>query len=181
MMTPAEEQHLESRERVIASLKEQLRESKVSLDSAMDSLRRQREASAGSLWFWQDDGQDNPESITCQVVVKPDRFRQLLAAESRLHTLTRATPENWGNEDMSAAPEGEMLRLYVRFNEHPTEDIPTGACAATIGFKDAAGWHIAGWCWHHDHFTEGKGTPVAWLPMLSTTPEHRSPIFEVMP
>lgn len=79
-------------------------------------------------------------------------------------------PENWGDENMDAAPEGEMLRLYVQFEEHPTDDVPGGACAATIGFKDSEGWHFAGWCWSHDHFTDGKGKPVAWLPMLSAHP-----------
>ena len=45
--------------------------------------------------------------------------------------------------------------------------------AATIGAcnddnvpdDQRAGWQFAGWCWSHDHFTEGKGTPVGWLPM----------------
>lgn len=84
-----------------------------------------------------------------------------------------APAENWGNTDMAAAPrDSTMLRLYVRFDENATDDLPEGACAATIGFNnfDNDGddtWHIAGWCWSHDHFTEGKGTPVAWLPMLS--------------
>ena len=26
-------------------------------------------------------------------------------------------------------------------------------------------WQMAGWCWSHDHFTEGNGTPVKWMPM----------------
>lgn len=79
--------------------------------------------------------------------------------------------ENWGNEDMEAAPEDELLRLYVQFDENPTEDIPEKACAPTIGFKDGNGcWRFAGWCWSHDVFTEGKGKPVAWLPLLSQPP-----------
>lgn len=75
---------------------------------------------------------------------------------------------------MDTAPrDGTMLRLLVQFDEHATED--TSAPAWTIGANefDANGndeWRFAGWCWTHDHFTEGKGTPVGWLPMLAAAP-----------
>jgi hypothetical protein len=77
---------------------------------------------------------------------------------------------------MDTAPrDGTMLRLLVKFDEHATED--TSAPAWTIGANefDANGndeWRFAGWCWTHDHFTEGKGTPVGWLPMLAAAPSH---------
>lgn len=69
---------------------------------------------------------------------------------------------------MSTAPrDGTMLRLLVRFTEHATADAEQ---AWTIGSNsfDANGddlWQFAGWCWTHDHFTEGKGEPIAWLPL----------------
>lgn len=71
--------------------------------------------------------------------------------------------------DMASAPrDGTMLRLLVQFEEHSTED---AAQAPTIGANnfDNDGedrWQFAGWCWSHDHFVEGKGVPVGWLPML---------------
>jgi len=78
-------------------------------------------------------------------------------------TLEQAMP-------MDTAPrDGTMLRLLVRFTEHATDDAEE---AWTIGSNsfDANGedvWQFAGWCWMHDHFTEGKGTPIGWLPMLA--------------
>src|SRR3569833_1514651 len=35
-----------------------------------------------------------------------------------------------------------------------------------IGFDDTGEdeWFLAGWCWSHDHFTAGRGVPVAWRP-----------------
>lgn len=74
---------------------------------------------------------------------------------------------NW--RDVDTAPrDGTMLRLLVRFEEHSTEDAEE---AATIGANnyDNDGedrWQFAGWCWDHDHFTEGKGEVVGWLPMM---------------
>lgn len=80
-----------------------------------------------------------------------------------------------GNEgvaprSMAGAPrDGRLLRLLVRFDENATDD---AAEAWTIGSNayEATGedeWKVAGWCWDHDHFTEGKGTPIGWLPLLS--------------
>lgn len=75
---------------------------------------------------------------------------------------------------MDTAPcDGTMVRLLVQFTEHATED--TAGPAWTIGARNDAnvgehewgGWQFAGWCWTHDHFTEGKGTPVGWLPLIS--------------
>ncbi len=73
----------------------------------------------------------------------------------------------------TAPRDGSMLRLLVQFDEHATED--TSGPAWTIGSNsfDENGeddWQFAGWCWSHDHFTEGKGTPVGWLPMLNELP-----------
>lgn len=72
--------------------------------------------------------------------------------------------------DMDSAPrDGTLLRLLVEFDEHSTEDSDQ---APTIGANnfDHDGldeWKFAGWCWTHDHFTEGKGTPVGWLPLMN--------------
>ncbi|MCD7039696.1 hypothetical protein LRQ11_23365 [Pseudomonas sp. MAFF 311095] len=74
-----------------------------------------------------------------------------------------------GWQDMDSAPrDGTMLRLLVEFEDHSTEDADQ---APTIGANnfDNDGvdrWKFAGWCWSHDHFTEGRGIPVGWLPML---------------
>lgn len=36
------------------------------------------------------------------------------------------------------------------------------------GHEDELGrvcWDLAGWSWDHDCFTEGHGTPIAWMPL----------------
>lgn len=77
---------------------------------------------------------------------------------------------------MHTAPrDGTMLRLLVQFDDHATED--TEGPAWTIGHcskshpDDDDNWQFAGWCWDHDHFTEGKGTPVGWLPLIDASPK----------
>ncbi|WP_313171405.1 dATP/dGTP pyrophosphohydrolase domain-containing protein [Stenotrophomonas sp.] len=79
---------------------------------------------------------------------------------------------------MATAPrDGTMLRLLVQFDDHATEDTEgpawtIGACNDDNVHQDErAGWQFAGWCWDHDHFTEGKGTPVGWLPLIDASPE----------
>ncbi|HID8539019.1 TPA: hypothetical protein ACXIMI_004179 [Stenotrophomonas maltophilia] len=76
---------------------------------------------------------------------------------------------------MDAAPrDGTMVRLLVQFEENATED--TAEPAWTIGacnddnvmHDERVGWQFAGWCWTHDHFTEGKGTPIGWLPLIDS-------------
>lgn len=82
-----------------------------------------------------------------------------------------------GWKDMASAPtDGTMLRLLVEFEEHPTEDADQAVTIGANNFDNNGedSWQFAGWCWSHDHFTEGKGTPVGWLPMLDE-PKLRAP------
>jgi len=73
----------------------------------------------------------------------------------------------------TAPRDGAMLRLLVEFTEHATED--SEGPSPTIGANNFENdgedrWQFAGWCWTHDHFTQGEGRPVAWLPMLAALP-----------
>lgn len=79
---------------------------------------------------------------------------------------------------MATAPrDGTMLRLLVQFDDHATDDTEgpawtIGACNDDNVHQDErVGWQFAGWCWDHDHFTEGKGTPVGWLPLIDASPK----------
>lgn len=84
---------------------------------------------------------------------------------------------------MEVAPkDGRMLRLLVEYNPDgddaaPLDDDHWNEPGWTIGFNTLGDtgddeWHIAGWCWSHDHFTEGKGTPIAWLPFHDHPASH---------
>jgi hypothetical protein len=90
------------------------------------------------------------------------------ALDSSLVAQPRAVPDAM---PMDTAPhDGSMLRLLVQFEEHATEDTTEPAWTIGAYSEGADGWQFAGWCWSHDHFTEGKGTPVGWLPMLDEQP-----------
>ncbi len=72
---------------------------------------------------------------------------------------------------MDTAPrDGTMIRLLVRFTEHSTEDAEQAWTIGANGFDNDGEdvWKFAGWCWTHDHFTEGQGMPIGWLPMLDS-------------
>lgn len=74
----------------------------------------------------------------------------------------------------TAPRDGTMVRLLVQFTDHATEDVEGPAWTIGANSFDNTGedhWQFAGWCWSHDHFTEGKGTPVGWLPMHAAQAE----------
>lgn len=69
----------------------------------------------------------------------------------------------------TAPKDGRLLRLFVHYETDDWTPLEDADKAWTIGFNalDATGedeWKMAGWCWEHDHFTEGKGEPIGWLP-----------------
>ena len=88
----------------------------------------------------------------------------------------------WQSID-SAPKDGTLLLLLVGFHDgnhsadyKPTEDAATWR---TVGFNglDNTGddeWFMAGWCWEHDHFTDGGGKPIAWQP-LADKPRESQP------
>lgn len=76
---------------------------------------------------------------------------------------------------MSAAPKnGDLLQLLVEHCDDGELDTATENEARwrTIGHNNFENdgedkWVYAGWCWDHDHFTEGRGgRPIAWAPLL---------------
>lgn len=34
-----------------------------------------------------------------------------------------------------------------------------------VGEGEGSGWQFAGWCWSHDHYTQGVGQVIGWLPL----------------
>lgn len=87
--------------------------------------------------------------------------------------IDKAYPNLRGNtlfKNMANAPkDGTMIRLLVDYTDGdaPLEDEHPRSW--TIGFNNFQNtgedhWQFAGWSWTHDHFCEGSGTPVGWLP-----------------
>lgn len=76
---------------------------------------------------------------------------------------------------ISTAPKnGYLLLLLLAADEtlkNPLEDSPNSTI--TIGFNNLEHdgcdvWKFSGWCWEHDHFTEGHGIPIGWLPLTKS-------------
>lgn len=86
-----------------------------------------------------------------------------------------AKPELAPRPINTAPRDGRLLRLLVDWSgegsRHPIADAAQGW---TIGFNNRDNveedeWQIAGWCWSHDHFTEGRGRVIGWLPFHPET------------
>lgn len=71
---------------------------------------------------------------------------------------------------MADAPrDGTMVWLLVDYSTPGAMHalVQTKRHAWTLGFNNFENdgedeWKFAGWCWRHDHFAEGDGSPIAW-------------------
>ena len=80
----------------------------------------------------------------------------------------------WDNRD-----ETVLLLVDYADGDHPLDD---STIAITIGHNndhnvgeaEGNGWEFAGWCWTHDHYVQGKGTPIGWMPL----PHHLAALSE---
>lgn len=77
-----------------------------------------------------------------------------------------------GRQPMETAPkDNSLVWLLVDYSDEDADHALADATQAwTIGFNSFADsgedeWKFAGWCWSHDHFTQGRGSPVAWRPV----------------
>lgn len=74
--------------------------------------------------------------------------------------------EAWDQRD-----EPVMLLVDYRGDgDHPLEDANFAITVGhnndhNVGEDEGTGWHFAGWCWSHDHYVEGRGKPVGWMPL----------------
>ncbi|MDZ5815072.1 hypothetical protein U4I65_08505 [Stenotrophomonas maltophilia] len=98
---------------------------------------------------------------------------QIQKQASTICTAAAAPGIDPGPRPMDTAPrDGTLVRLLVDFDENAIDDSigatwTIGACNDDNVSEGARiGWQFAGWCWTHDHFTDGKGTPVGWLPLI---------------
>ncbi len=121
-------------------------------------------------------GMGQHDRMTDHQVAEAKRFAAWAGATSEgFHSRAPAQAVGLVPLAMETAPrDGTMIHLLVQFEENATEDTAEpawtiGACNDdNVGDDERVGWQFAGWCWTHDHFTEGKGTPVGWLPMIDS-------------
>lgn len=74
---------------------------------------------------------------------------------------------------MDTAPEdGTDVLLLIADPENPLQDANPSVTIGTFGVEggpeEDPTWTFAGWCWVHDHYVRGVGTPIGWLPRPST-------------
>lgn len=81
----------------------------------------------------------------------------------------------WDNRD-------EHVMLLVDYGENGEHAIDDASVAVTIGHNndhnvgdgEGQGWQFAGWCWSHDHYTQGKGKVIGWLPLTGLNAHARA-------
>lgn len=67
----------------------------------------------------------------------------------------------------------EAVLLLVDYREDGDHALDDAWIAITIGHNNdhnvgegaGEGWQFAGWCWTHDHYVQGKGKPIGWMPL----------------
>lgn len=116
------------------------------------------------------------DNIDCPVnPCVPNRNKQqaIAAWNTRLATRDGAVERGFWPLDTWDRRDDPVL-LLVDYSaddaDHPLED---AELAVTIGHNDdhhvgddeGVGWQFAGWCWTHDHYVEGKGKVIGWLPI----------------
>lgn len=76
-----------------------------------------------------------------------------------------------GARPMKSAPrDGRILCLLVDYSDdeaaHALQDANRTWTIGGNSFENTGEdhWQFAGWCWTHDHFTEGKGRVIGWAP-----------------
>ncbi len=135
--------------------------------SILDAMTTERKKGNGVLQMWFEAMAAAPAPPECDHEWTDDG--EFLLACTKCGTQENHDPK-W--RDMGSAPkDGTMLRLLVSFVDHSTEDADEAPTIGANNFDNDGedAWRFAGWCWTHDHFTQGVGIPVGWLPMIEAS------------
>jgi hypothetical protein len=69
---------------------------------------------------------------------------------------------------METAPkDGTLLLLKISGGDNTIDDAEFGRTIGHNNFDnndDQDLWQFSGWCWTHDHYVEGRGEPIGWMP-----------------
>lgn len=77
---------------------------------------------------------------------------------------------NAGWQPIETAPkDGTSVLLLIGDADHALHDdtyaVSIGSYGVEGGPEYDPTWNFAGWCWTHDHYTRGEGTPTHWMPL----------------
>jgi len=61
--------------------------------------------------------------------------------------------------------DGRLVLLKVRNGDHPTENAPWWVTIGSNNYENDGidEWSMAGWCWSHDHWTDGNGEILGFI------------------
>lgn len=65
-----------------------------------------RRIDGGEAWFWQGDGGDHLESLTCPVIIRPEQLRTMVEALARVRSIGEVfvPPSDWDTPGMGGPP-----------------------------------------------------------------------------
>ena len=72
--------------------------------------------------------------------------------------------------DWDCRDEAVLLLVDYTDGDHAIDDAFIGITIGhnndhNVGDDEGQGWLFAGWCWSHDHYVQGKGKPIGWMPI----------------
>ncbi len=133
----------------------------------LHSLKRREEVDAGSVWYWQEEGDNAVETLACQVVMEAGVVRKFVKAVDEL-AAERERAKNLGREPASfeqawrqAEAELTALRAVLAVvREHDKnwdryQWLANRVLACDYGDNNLAGEQI-GWCVRHDLLPPGS-------------------------
>lgn len=128
---------------------------------------------------WTDFLDANPDSLTSPEET-PDHALVSFANFTFLFEEARARTGPASTEGLSSAfrrmdtwdrrDEAVLLLVDYTDGDHAIDDATVAITIGhnndhNVGDDEGEGWLFAGWCWGHDHYVQGKGKPIGWMPI----------------
>lgn len=86
---PAVQKRIADLERELQEARDELKRALWHRDQWRDRANTVEAIERGEVWYWQGDGEDHPESLTCPVIMKAHALREFLTARDERDALCR--------------------------------------------------------------------------------------------